>query len=85
LLGGLISGNNSTGNAGIPLLKEIPLLGALFGKETDKNMKTELVVLITPHIMNDESDVQAVTESFRALMPWLRSGDGNKAKEKDSP
>lgn len=83
LLGGLISGNNSTGNSGIPLLKDIPIVGALFRTDTDKNSKTELVVLITPHVMNDDSDVQSVTEAFKSLTPWLVSGDKSKNKDKD--
>ena len=40
-------------------------------------------MLITPHVMNDDSDVQAVTESFKALAPWLVSGDKGKNKDKD--
>ncbi len=65
MLAGLMSSNKSEGNAGIPLLKDIPLLGQLFRNSTEKNDRTELIVLITPYIIEDDSDAQAVTEAFR--------------------
>ncbi len=65
LLGGLMSSNRSDGNAGIPLLKEIPGLGQLFRTDTGKHDRTELIVLITPYIIEDDSDAQAVTDAFR--------------------
>lgn len=68
LLGGLISTDHSSGNAGIPLLKDIPGLGKLFGKDNSHEIRTELVVLITPYIVNDGKDAQAITEAFRAIL-----------------
>jgi general secretion pathway protein D len=73
LLGGLISSSSSSGNAGIPLLKEVPLLGQLFRTDTEKTDRTELIVLITPYVIEDDSDAQAVTETFRQRMSeWVR-------------
>jgi general secretion pathway protein D len=65
LLGGLMSGNKSDGNAGIPLLKDIPGLGQFFRTDTGKSERTELIVLITPYIIEDDNDAQAVTDAFR--------------------
>lgn len=65
LLGGLISNNKSGGNAGIPLLKDIPLLGQVFRTDTEQSDRTELIILITPYIIADDSDAVAVTEAFR--------------------
>lgn len=65
LLGGLISGDNSGGMTGLPGLKDIPVLGYLFGKETQRKTKTELIVLITPYVINDDFDARAVTDAFR--------------------
>jgi len=73
LLGGLMSSNKSEGNAGVPLLKDIPLLGQLFRNNTEKNDRTELIVLITPYIIEDDSDALAVTEAFRKrLGDWAQ-------------
>ncbi len=65
LLAGLISGNNSRQNNGVPLVKDIPLLGALFRNQADTNDKTELIVLITPYIVEDDQTAQSITQAFR--------------------
>lgn len=65
LLGGLISSTKSDGNAGIPLLKDIPLLGHVFRTDTVKSDRTELIILITPYIIADDNDAVAVTDAFR--------------------
>ncbi|OGA46072.1 MAG: hypothetical protein A3G25_20980 [Betaproteobacteria bacterium RIFCSPLOWO2_12_FULL_63_13] len=74
LLGGLISGNTSQGDAGIPGLKDIPVLGQLFRNNTTSSDRTELIVLITPYIIANDDDAQAVTEAFKKqLGEWTRS------------
>lgn len=74
LLGGLMSGNKSDGNAGIPLLKDIPGLGQFFRTDTGKSERTELIVLITPYIIEDDNDAQAVTDAFRKrLGGWAQT------------
>ncbi len=50
-LGGLISNSRTRGSDGIPLLSEIPYLGGLFGTKKDNTVRTELMVLITPHVV----------------------------------
>ena len=68
-----MSSNKSDGNAGIPLLKDIPVFGQLFRNNTGKSDRTELIVLITPYIIEDDSDAQAVTEAFRnRLGDWAK-------------
>jgi len=88
LLAGLMSSSKSEGNAGIPLLKDIPLLGQLFRNNTNKNDRTELIVLITPYIIEDDSDAQAVTEAFRKrLGDWAQpsQADGKPADNVGKP
>lgn len=71
LMGGLISDESTKGNAGIPFLKDIPVLGNLFSTQTGAGRRRELVVLITPYILNDQHDAEALTESFRKMLgPW---------------
>jgi general secretion pathway protein D len=68
LLGGLISEDSSNGNAGVPFLKSIPLLGALFESESKTNTKTELVIMMTPKIVERSSQWQAILNQYeRAL------------------
>jgi general secretion pathway protein D len=68
-LAGLIQDNNSRGNQGIPWLKDVPLLGALAGTQTNARQRTELLVLLTPHVIRDQSDARALTEDLRAALP----------------
>ena len=74
MLGGLISNDRSEGNAGIPLLKDIPGLGHLFRTDTAKNDRTELIILITPYVISNGTDARAVTEAFQhQLGDWIKA------------
>ncbi|GMV44659.1 MAG: hypothetical protein AMXMBFR66_00570 [Pseudomonadota bacterium] len=70
LLGGLMQETASNGDTGVPLLKDVPLLGNLFRSRNDTRDRTELVVLITPYVIADEFEARAITESFRRQYPW---------------
>ncbi len=65
VLGGLISENKTESNRGIPFLKDIPVLGALFSTTTDNAERQELMVLMTPRAVRDQAEARAVTEEFR--------------------
>ncbi len=82
MLGGLISKNSSQGDAGIPFLKDIPGLGQLFRTNSDKSDRTELIILVTPYIIANDFEAQAVTEAFRKeLGGWAREVDNGKSKK----
>lgn len=74
LLGGLIKQNNSRAETGVPLLKDIPIVGQLFRTNTDNSVKTEMLVLITPYIVADDHDAQEITDAFRnRLGEWAQT------------
>ena len=54
-LGGLIKNTESESHNKIPLLGDIPLLGALFRTNTKSIQKTNLIVYVTPHIIKKEA------------------------------
>jgi type II secretory pathway component GspD/PulD (secretin) len=61
VIAGLTSNESIQAEEGIPVLKDIPLIGNLF-KRTKKTLdKQDLIVFVTPHIINKK--VEAVTES----------------------
>ena len=64
-LAGLIQDSDQQGNSGIPLLKDIPLIGALVSSQDNTRSRRELLVLITPHIVHDQRDARALTEDMR--------------------
>ncbi|MBV8504343.1 MAG: type II secretion system secretin GspD [Alphaproteobacteria bacterium] len=64
-MAGLIRDNLGNNNTGIPFLKDIPILGALVSTQSNQRMRTELLVLITPHVVHDQRDARALTEDLR--------------------
>lgn len=54
-LGGLIRETTERTSSKIPVLGNIPLIGAFFGQTEDRNTKTEIVILITPQIVSSEN------------------------------
>jgi general secretion pathway protein D len=64
-LGGLIRDSQSRGKSGIPVLSDIPILGTLFGTKTSTGDRTELLILITPHVVRNPAEADAITEELR--------------------
>jgi general secretion pathway protein D len=51
MLGGLIETDKNSNNSGIPLLKDIPLLGYLFRSSSKDETRSELIVLLRPTVL----------------------------------
>jgi general secretion pathway protein D len=51
ILGGFIRNSDSKTSSGVPLLKDIPLLGALFQSKSDTKQRNELLVLMRPTVL----------------------------------
>jgi general secretion pathway protein D len=67
-LAGLISDKSQDGKRGVPVLQDIPVLGVLFSTKDHSAARTELLVLITPRVMYNQSDARALTEELRAKL-----------------
>jgi type II secretion system protein D len=64
-LGGIIDISKNVTIQKVPLLGDIPFIGNLF-KSTDKSKtKTELMVLITPHVINTAAEADMLTKEFK--------------------
>lgn len=68
-LAGLIQDSVTKSNQGVPFLKDVPVLGALFGQQSNSRTRDELLVLITPHVVHDQRDALALTEDLREELP----------------
>lgn len=68
-LGGLISDSRTQSKNGIPLLQDIPGLGWLFGTRNNAVTRTELIVLITPHVIRDPATSRAITQELQQKVP----------------
>lgn len=64
-IGGLIRDRDERTNSGAPLLKDIPLLGFLFGTTANQNTRTELLILLTPRVVGSQEEAQRLTNEIR--------------------
>ena len=72
-IAGLIQDSDQRQNQGVPYVRNIPVIGALFGQQNNSRMRTELLVMITPHVERDAHDARALTEDMEAQMPYAAS------------
>ncbi len=66
VLGGLIRENSADSDDGVPFLHTVPLIGPLFGTTEQSTNRTELVVIITPRALYNETELRQVSEEMRS-------------------
>ena len=71
VLGGLIKDNRTSGKAGVPVLKDVPLLGNLFSNTNNTGKRTELLVVITPRVVRTDPEIREVSEELRDRLKGL--------------
>ena len=71
LLGGLISENNNETTAKVPGLGDIPWLGRLFRSDTQTTERTELVVMITPRVLDETTRWDAILDRLDSELRHL--------------
>ena len=77
VLGGLISNNYAKVNSGIPFLKDIPLVGSAFQNNSVTGARTELLILITPHVLRGDEDMADYADRYASDMnAAFRTGRG---------
>lgn len=82
VIGGLMRDRITTSESKVPLLGDIPILGYLFKYESKSKQKTNLLVLLTPHIVNDQMDIeQIVQERLRQQREFMRTFSSFEAME----
>jgi general secretion pathway protein D len=73
LLGGLMSEEDDRTQTGIPVLRQIKVIGDLFGTTNGSKQRTEIIVFVKPRIIRDNLDAQDVAEQFRAGLNTMHS------------
>ncbi|MFZ1326044.1 MAG: type II and III secretion system protein, partial [Candidatus Contendobacter sp.] len=68
VLGGLIRDNRSDAKGGFPILYKLPVVGPLFGNTEENVNRTELIVLITPQVVQNSQEAEQVTEEIKRKM-----------------
>ncbi len=90
VLGGLITQDEQNARTGIPLLKDIPGLGYLFGTTKKKVTRRELIIFIQPIVINSHSDLveanaleRSMTDFQGDLVQEIKKPEDSKKKKKE--
>ncbi len=82
VLGGLVENRASSTQNGIPFISKIPLLGRLFRFDKDSKERAEVIVFLTPHVLNTTEEIMADAKSKRDVMSldnmWRAGWSGSK-------
>lgn len=71
-IGGIIRETSTFNSSRVPVLGRIPVLGRAFGGTQESTSKTELIVLLEPHVIYDQNQIASATEELRGRMRLLR-------------
>lgn len=71
-LGGLFRDNTQNLRNGIPFVSRLPVVGGLFGSQQKVQKRTELIVLLKPHVLHNPDEGRAATEELRAKLRMVR-------------
>ena len=79
VLAGMMQDKATRSRDKVPLVGDIPLVGNIFKNKTDTINRTELLIAITPHVIKDNRQINAVTSEFRdslnfSTRPQRKSG-----------
>lgn len=72
VIGGIITERKRETRSGVPFLMDVPFLGQLFSNTNRRGERTELVILITPRVVRDQSEAEQVTDSFVNKVSTIR-------------
>ncbi len=71
VIGGIIDDTVDRSRSGIPFLMDIPVIGRAFRVESDTVRRTELIVLLTPHVVRDRQESRNATEAFKSRLKGM--------------
>jgi general secretion pathway protein D len=72
LLAGLISDSDSKSSSNVPVLSRIPGIGALFRSDSKRREKTELILLITPRVIDDPNEWDSLRGGLEEALEFVR-------------
>ena len=67
-LSGFIRESKELSRSRLPLLGRIPVAGVLFGNTRNANTRSELIVLITPHVLLTRDDAEVSSEELKSKL-----------------
>ena len=73
ILGGLIARSTRTRHRQVPWLGDIPILKYLFSYDYFDENRTELLIIMTPHIVRNPGDMERLKQAEFARMSWCEA------------
>ena len=70
ILGGLITKSTRELHRKVPYLGDVPMLGNLFRYDSRQQRRTELLIVLTPHVVRSPDDLQRLKQTELARMSW---------------
>ena len=74
VLGGLIGDALTQTDSGVPFLYKVPYLGRLFGQRGNSKRRSELLIMLSPRVVNNRKDSDQITKEYRQRLREF--GDG---------
>jgi general secretion pathway protein D len=73
ILGGMISRSMRTNQRKVPWLGDLPVLKNLFRYELSQMQRTELMIIMTPHIVRSQGDMERLKQAEFSRMSWCEA------------
>ena len=70
VLGGLISNKQQEFHRKVPWLGDLPIVKHLFRFDSVSNSRAELLIILTPHVVRSEADMERLKQTEMARMSW---------------
>ena len=80
-IAGLIRDSNRMSRGGFPLLSDLPILGSLFGQTNRSTARSEVIILITPHVIRTPERFQEMTQELKDSLRNVRKYADEKDQE----
>jgi general secretion pathway protein D len=80
-IAGLIRGAENQNRSGIPVISNLPLIGALFGQTSRSSHRTELLIMITPHVVRTPDKLKEMTQTLKDSLRNVRKDVDSFTKE----
>jgi len=74
VIGGLIGETTQLIESGVPILKDLPILGFLFKSRSTSRQRTELAIFLTPYVVATDEQADSLLQQQRDRMPGLKQG-----------
>jgi cell division protein FtsN len=84
-IGGIIQENKTRSRSGIPYLMDLPAVGRFFESTQDTTDRTELVILITPHVVRNRNESRDVTEELKNRLSAVKNELEKAGKQPSTP